>query len=79
MGKFGRRIVGSCVAGALLLAACTGGGTTTPATPASTSPAPGGLLRVGASSFGLSDGLDPSGEYTSPGWSALWPMLRTLL
>jgi peptide/nickel transport system substrate-binding protein len=78
MGKFGRRIVGSCVA-VLVLAACTGGGGTTASTSGSASPAAGGVLRVGASSFGLTDGLDPSGEYTSPGWSALWPMLRNLV
>jgi peptide/nickel transport system substrate-binding protein len=74
-GRRWRFLAGSLVV-ALAGAACSGGAKTT--TPTATVK-PGGTLRVGLSSFGFSDGMDPTGEYTSPGWGMLTPMLRVLV
>jgi peptide/nickel transport system substrate-binding protein len=71
--------VATVVALTMIGAACTGDSQPTP----SPSPTPedlsGGTLRVGLSNFGLSNNLDPTGEYTGGGWGALWPQLRTLV
>lgn len=77
-GRFAGVAVLSAVL-AMIVAACTG--RTGPATRATGSPepSPGGSLRIGLSDFGLSNNLDPTGEYTGGGWGLLWPQLRTLV
>lgn len=39
----------------------------------------GGVYRVGVSGFELTDGFDPTGEYSTTGWSVLQTMVRTLV
>ncbi len=63
---------------AIAIAGCTGG-QGEPARSPTAALKRGGVLRIGLTSFGLSDSLDPTGEYTGGGWGALWPMLRTLV
>jgi peptide/nickel transport system substrate-binding protein len=39
----------------------------------------GGVYRVGVTTFGNTDNLDPTGEYGIPGWGVLDSMQRTLV
>ncbi len=39
----------------------------------------GGIYRVGVSTFGNTDSLDPTGEYGIPGWGVLDALQRTLV
>lgn len=66
------------VTAAIVASACTGGEKGSTSSPGR-GPQRGGVLRIGLTSFGLSDNLDPTGEYTGGGWGVLWPMLRTLV
>lgn len=59
----------------LIATACAG---STPSEKASTVKR-GGVYRVGVTSFGFSDGLDPTGEYTTAGWVPLEPLTRNLV
>jgi peptide/nickel transport system substrate-binding protein len=69
-------------AGSVLLAAAGCSGSTAPSTATSgtsAAPQPGGVLRVGTSTFNLSGNLDPTDEYDETGWSILNPIERTLV
>jgi peptide/nickel transport system substrate-binding protein len=73
-----RVLVAGAVA-ALVAAGCTG--RSSPSGPSS-SAVPverGGVYRVGVSSFGNTDSLDPTGEYGIPGWGLLDALQRTLV
>ena len=65
---------------ALVLASCT---SSSSASAPSASPAggiaKGGVYRVGVTTFGNTDGLDPTGEYGIPGWGLLDAIQRTLV
>jgi len=61
----------------MIAAACTSGGKATPS--GSSGVQRGGVLRVGVSSFGFSDGFDPTGEYTSIGWAGFHSIQRGLV
>jgi peptide/nickel transport system substrate-binding protein len=39
----------------------------------------GGVYRIGVTTFGNTDGLDPTGEYGIPGWGVLDALNRTLV
>jgi peptide/nickel transport system substrate-binding protein len=48
-------------------------------TPSAAAVTRGGVYRVGVSTFGNTDGLDPTGEYGIPGWGVLDALQRTLV
>jgi peptide/nickel transport system substrate-binding protein len=62
------------------LAACTSGSSSsTSQSSTSAAIASGGVYRVGVTTFGNTDGLDPTGEYGIPGWGLLDALNRTLV
>ncbi|MGH2597590.1 MAG: ABC transporter substrate-binding protein [Actinomycetota bacterium] len=74
------------VAAAILVASCSSSSSTSSPTPGSTGAtgstgavAKGGVYRVGVTTFGNTDGLDPTGEYGIPGWGLLDAIQRTLV
>lgn len=77
----GKRSVVLGITAAVLVASCTGSSSTTSPTPGATGAtgssestgaiAKGGVYRVGVTTFGNTDGLDPTGEYGIPGWGLL--------
>ncbi len=87
--RFGKRNVVLGILTAVLVASCTSSSTTTSPTPGSTGATgpsgstggiqKGGVYRVGVSTFGNTDGLDPTGEYGIPGWGVLDAVDRTLV
>lgn len=76
-----RMVMVMAVAVALVATACTSKSTSTPGGSSSspTAATKGGVYRVGVSSFELTDSFDPTGEYSTTGWSVLQTMLRTLV
>src|SRR5713101_4345072 len=84
--RIGKRGVVLGILVAVLVASCTSSSSTTSPTPGSTGSSgstgaiqKGGVYRVGVSSFGNTDGLDPTGEYGIPGWGVLDAVDRTLV
>lgn len=73
--KYKTRVALVTVATVVLLVAAACGGGSTPVR----SLKPGGVLRVGTSTFNLSGNLDPTDEYDETGWSILNPIERTLV
>ena len=77
----GRRtlILGTVIT--IALAACTSSSSTSTHTPSGSSAqiTKGGVYRVGVTTFGNTDGLDPTGEYGIPGWGLLDAIQRTLV
>ena len=63
----------------LVAAACSGSKSQTQPTPSGAAVKPGGVYRVGVSTFGNTDNLDPTGEYGIPGWGVLDALNRTLV
>jgi peptide/nickel transport system substrate-binding protein len=62
----------------LLLASCSSS-SSGQSSISSTAIKPGGIYRVGVTTFGNTDGLDPTGEYGIPGWGVLDALNRTLV
>ncbi|MEA2522584.1 MAG: peptide/nickel transport system substrate-binding protein, partial [Actinomycetota bacterium] len=77
----GRRTVILSVLAAMVVASCTSSSSTSTNSPSgsSTQVAKGGVYRVGVTTFGNTDGLDPTGEYGIPGWGLLDALQRTLV
>lgn len=75
------RFLPAIVLTTMVASACTGGdnGGVTPAPGGSSNVQRGGVLRVGISGFGFSDGFDPTGEYTSMGWAGFHAIMRGLV
>lgn len=71
-----RRAVYAVVAMTLLSVSCTGD---RPPSPPSERPERGGVYRTAVPDFGFTDGLDPTGEYSSVGWELYTGLLRALL
>jgi peptide/nickel transport system substrate-binding protein len=74
----GGRRASLTILAAVLVASCTGSSSTS----VSSSPGAirkGGVYRVGVTTFGNTDGLDPTGEYGIPGWGVLDAVDRTLV
>ena len=75
------RYVALGILAAVVLAACT----SSPSKPSPTASgsasalAKGGVYRVGVTTFGNTDNLDPTGEYGIPGWGVLDALNRTLV
>ena len=77
--RLARPLVALGAATALAAVACT---STSPQPNHSAGPGAvkrGGVYRVGVTTFGNTDNLDPTGEYGIPGWGVLDAMQRTLV
>ena len=63
----------------LTLVACKSGSTPSQTSAPAAAVHKGGVYRVGVTTFGNTDGLDPTGEYGIPGWGLLDALDRTLV
>lgn len=64
---------------AVAVTSCTGKSHQAEQTPSASAITRGGVYRVGVSTFGNTDNLDPTGEYGIPGWGVLDALQRTLV
>jgi peptide/nickel transport system substrate-binding protein len=72
------RMVGLALAVALVAAAC-GGGEETPSTPSGGTAQKGGVYRTAITSFGFTQGFDPTAEYLGLAFDFYGALLRTLV
>ncbi len=75
----GVRLLALTAVAVLAAAACSSPSPTVSPTPTAAKITRGGVYRVGVSSFGNTDNLDPTGEYGIPGWGVLDALQRTLV
>jgi peptide/nickel transport system substrate-binding protein len=74
-----RGVVVSVLAAFAIVVSCSKSPSTSSPTASSAAIARGGVYRVGVSTFGNTDNLDPTGEYGIPGWGVLDAVQRTLV
>ncbi|MGZ4153231.1 MAG: ABC transporter substrate-binding protein, partial [Actinomycetota bacterium] len=81
MGRrsIGPRLLALAAITAVVVAACTSSPSKKTPTASAAAVERGGVYRVGVTSFGNTDGLDPTGEYGIPGWGVLDALDRTLV